>query len=360
MFHSRSMQVIELVLLAAMEPVNQHCLKYLAALLHLPKGRITIHGRIASLLEVGTGFHPELTGRENIFLNGAILGMHKSEIKNKFDEIVAFSEVERFLDTPVKRYSSGMYVRLAFAVAAHLEPEILIVDEVLAVGDAEFQKKCIGKMRDVSGNGRTILFVSHNLPSLTSLCNKGLVLHQGEVNLPMTTIQDAVSHYTKIAQHLAQSDISQRTDRKGEGGIRFTAFSLLDAQNQPIDICVCGQTVTFKLDYICHQFEPKQIAAAIGIYGLDGQLFTVFANEYANGNFVTAPQTGSIYCTVEKFPLTSGKYALNLIVYCNGILHDWVQQAAMLHVDDGDFYGTGKTVASTHRCVLVEQSWQIA
>ncbi|HQV00631.1 MAG TPA: Wzt carbohydrate-binding domain-containing protein, partial [Bacteroidia bacterium] len=244
-------------------------------------------------------------------------------------------------------------------VAAHLEPEILIVDEVLAVGDAEFQKKCIGKMKDVSGSGRTILFVSHNLPSLSSLCNKGMVLHKGTVNLPLSPIQDAISHYTKITQHLAQSVISQRTDRQGEGGIRFTAFNLLNAQMQPIDIAVCGQTVIFKLDYCCNKFEAKQIAAAIGIYGLDGQLFTVFANEYAQGNFATAPNSGSMYCTIEKFPLTSGKYALNLIVYCNGIMHDWVQQAAMIEVDDGDFYGTGKTVASTHRSILVAQKWKM-
>ena len=150
-------------------------LKILSRIVTPTKGRITIEGRVASLLEVGTGFHPELSGRENIFLNGSILGMSKSEIQSKFDEIVAFAEVEKFLDTPVKRYSSGMYVRLAFAVAAHLEPEILIVDEVLAVGDAEFQKKCLGKMKDVSGEGRTVLFVSHNMGAIKALCNKGIL-----------------------------------------------------------------------------------------------------------------------------------------------------------------------------------------
>lgn len=156
-------------------------LKILSKVTQPTTGNIKVKGRIASLLEVGTGFHPELTGRENIFLNGAILGMTKSEIKRKFDEIVDFSGVERYVDTPVKRYSSGMYVRLAFAVAAHLEPEILIVDEVLAVGDAEFQKKCLGKMKDVSGEGRTVLFVSHNLPSLKAICNRGVLLKNGRV-----------------------------------------------------------------------------------------------------------------------------------------------------------------------------------
>lgn len=158
-------------------------LKILSRITEPSEGRITIRGRVASLLEVGTGFHPELTGRENVFLNGAILGMPRSEIRKKFDEIVAFAEVEKFLDTPVKRYSSGMYVRLAFAVAAHLEPEILIVDEVLAVGDAEFQKKCLGKMKDVSEGGRTVLFVSHNMTAIRSLCTKGIFLKNGQISL---------------------------------------------------------------------------------------------------------------------------------------------------------------------------------
>jgi lipopolysaccharide transport system ATP-binding protein len=169
-------------------------LKILSKVTSPTKGNIKVKGRIASLLEVGTGFHPELTGRENIFLNGAILGMTKSEIRSKFDEIVAFSGVEKYIDTPVKRYSSGMYVRLAFAVAAHLEPEILIVDEVLAVGDAEFQKKCLGKMKEVSGEGRTVLFVSHNMASVKSLCTRGIVLENGALAYDGTT-DDAVSFY---------------------------------------------------------------------------------------------------------------------------------------------------------------------
>lgn len=158
-------------------------LKVLSRITEPTSGRVNINGRVASLLEVGTGFHPELTGRENIFLNGAILGMSKADIKKNFDEIVAFSEVEKFLDTPVKRYSSGMYVRLAFAVAAHLEPEILIVDEVLAVGDAQFQKKCLGKMQNVSSEGRTVLFVSHNMGAVKSLCSRAIMLNQGQVTM---------------------------------------------------------------------------------------------------------------------------------------------------------------------------------
>ena len=180
-------------------------LKILSKVTAPTKGQIKIKGRIASLLEVGTGFHPELTGRENIFLNGAILGMTKVEIRSKFDEIVAFSGVEKYIDTPVKRYSSGMYVRLAFAVAAHLEPEILIVDEVLAVGDAEFQKKCLGKMKDVSSQGRTVLFVSHNMAAVKSLCNRGILMERGKV-IFAGSADETVEHYMKInAQNLKPS-----------------------------------------------------------------------------------------------------------------------------------------------------------
>ncbi len=176
-------------------------LKILSRIVEPTEGRISIKGRVASLLEVGTGFHPELTGRENIYLNGAILGMGKAEIKRKFDEIVAFAEVEKFLDTPVKRYSSGMYVRLAFAVAAHLEPEILIVDEVLAVGDAQFQKKCLGKMEDVGKEGRTVIFVSHNMGTISSLCNKGILLSKG-ICVGNDRIEKIISQYSSSSSQM--------------------------------------------------------------------------------------------------------------------------------------------------------------
>ena len=187
-------------------------LKVLSRITEPTTGKVFIKGRVASLLEVGTGFHHELTGRENIFLNGAIMGMNRSEIKRKFDEIVDFSGVEKFLDTPVKRYSSGMYVRLAFSVAAHLEPEILVVDEVLAVGDAEFQKKCLGKMQDVSSSeGRTVLFVSHNLMALSALCNKGIYLKNGQVRI-QGEIEEALSQYTREGTELLT------TEWKGNAG----------------------------------------------------------------------------------------------------------------------------------------------
>ena len=183
-------------------------LKIISRITEPTKGRIRINGRVASLLEVGTGFHPELTGRENIFLNGAILGMGKAEIKRKFDEIVAFAEIEKFLDMPVKRYSSGMYVRLAFAVAAHLEPEILLVDEVLAVGDAQFQKKCLGKMSEVAEEGRTVLFVSHNMGAVSRLCNRALMLNGGELEKDGLSV-DVISTYLQVSSNKDQHFLQQ-------------------------------------------------------------------------------------------------------------------------------------------------------
>jgi len=203
-------------------------LKILSRITEPTAGRITIKGRVASLLEVGTGFHQELTGRENVYLNGAILGMSRAEIKAKFDEIVAFAAVEQFLDTPVKRYSSGMYVRLAFAVAAHLEPEILIVDEVLAVGDVEFQKKCLGKMQDVATSGRTVLFVSHNMQAISVLCNRGVFLRSGSLEF-VGSAKDAIDRYIEsYAKVDGQQDNPDR--RYGSGEYRYTVA----APEQPV------------------------------------------------------------------------------------------------------------------------------
>lgn len=206
-------------------------LKVLSRIVSPTRGRITLEGRLASLLEVGTGFHPELSGRENIYLNGSILGMSKAEITVKFDEIVAFAEVEKFLDTPVKRYSSGMYVRLAFAVAAHLEPEILIVDEVLAVGDAAFQKKCIGRMREVAGEGRTVLFVSHNMEAVQKLCNTGILLHKGKL-ITDGPIDSVIRQYLD-QQAVDQSDYHIDTPAEPNAPGTLTRVQIETPDNQP-------------------------------------------------------------------------------------------------------------------------------
>jgi lipopolysaccharide transport system ATP-binding protein len=227
-------------------------LKILSRIMAPTAGRVKIKGRIASLLEVGTGFHPELTGRENIYLNGTILGMTKQDIKRKFDEIVAFSEIEQFIDTPVKRYSSGMNVRLAFAVAAHLEPEILVVDEVLAVGDIAFQKKCLGKMHDVSENeGRTVLFVSHNMQVVRALCQRGILLNQGRVvvNAP---IMETIASYNEQLRKLefnAETEVRNKQVRRGSGAVRFTTIKMQTQEGKDSQQFMMGDTIRFVLSF---------------------------------------------------------------------------------------------------------------
>jgi lipopolysaccharide transport system ATP-binding protein len=224
-------------------------LKILSRIVSPTKGKITIDGKVGSLLEVGTGFHPELTGRENVFLNGSLLGMGKSEIIKKFDEIVAFAEVEKFLDTPVKRYSSGMYVRLAFAVAAHLEPEILIVDEVLAVGDSTFQKKCLGKMEDVSAQGRTILFVSHYMETVLRLCNKGILLEQGKVKATGSA-SDVVKVYMKSdSGNSAKRDYTQHPSPPGNTFTRLRKVYVHDLNNNIKDTFDVTTEIFVSMEY---------------------------------------------------------------------------------------------------------------
>ncbi len=223
-------------------------LKILSRITEPTEGRVTLRGRVASLLEVGTGFHPELTGRENIFLNGAILGMTRAEIRRKFDEIVAFAEVDKFLDTPVKRYSSGMYVRLAFAVAAHLEPEILVVDEVLAVGDSQFQKKCLGKMQDVARGGRTVLFVSHNMNAVEDLCSAALSLEAGRLRERNEDVRSVIMRYLGSGMDgTASSEWSNTQNRYNHPVMRPEYFAIVDAHGEPLKTPVRGDQQIYAL-----------------------------------------------------------------------------------------------------------------
>ena len=277
-------------------------LKILSRITEPTSGRVSIKGRVASLLEVGTGFHPELTGRENIFLNGAILGMSKADIKRKFDEIVAFAEVEKFLDTPVKRYSSGMYVRLAFAVAAHLEPEILIVDEVLAVGDAQFQKKCIGKMEDVGKEGRTILFVSHNMAMISNLCHKGLVLDAGDLTF-QGKISEAVLKY-----YQASNEKGGVTSR----GFESETAKLLGAQliglEDELDISIHDELVV-RMKYRIKQAVKGRCVPNFHFFASDGGYAFV-----SNAEGVMAMPSGEYYaeCKIPGNLLNEGAYFVGL------------------------------------------------
>ncbi len=241
-------------------------LKLLSRVTEPTEGTATIRGRVGSLLEVGTGFHPELTGRENVYLNGAILGMRRSEIVRKFDEIVAFAEIDRFIDTPVKRYSSGMYLRLAFAVAAHLEPEVLVVDEVLAVGDAAFQKKCIGKMENVAGEGRTILFVSHNLAAVTSLCSRALLLEKGEVKLAASPA-DVVATYLSDVTGAAASASWSLDEAPGSEGVKLLSVQLVDASGAPASSVDIENAVMLRVSYFVEEAREFRIAASFYTQG---------------------------------------------------------------------------------------------
>lgn len=283
-------------------------------------GQIKVRGRIASLLEVGTGFHPELTGRENIFLNGAILGMTKSEIKSKFDEIVAFSGVERYIDTPVKRYSSGMYVRLAFAVAAHLEPEILIVDEVLAVGDAEFQEKCLGKMKAVSGEGRTVLFVSHNILAIKNICKRGLLLKNGCL-ISDNTVDQVIADYVASDNQFGFNELlnpETATYNTGEGHIK--RISLITEKNSGTDV-LFEESIKLKVDFELYQ-NVEDLIVDVRILTKEGNVIA-----YAMPKYDREPVAD----------LSSGRYSQHIAIENN-------LQPDAYFLNIGIHYGKGKTI----------------
>lgn len=317
-------------------------LKILSRITEPTTGEARIYGRVSSLLEVGTGFHPELTGRENIYLNGTILGMRRAEIDRKFDEIVDFAEIEKFIDTPVKRYSSGMYVRLAFSVAAHLEPEILLVDEVLAVGDAAFQKKCLGKMSDVAKEGRTVLFVSHNMAAMQKLCTRAILLNHGQVVTGGKT-NNVISKYLMESTNLAQISLSERRDRQGSGDIRFTSVVLQNEKGENLSSFHSGQNVKFVFRYKNNlSRDLKNLHLAIGIDNQIGGRIVLLSSEVTNEVFSTVPiDVNSIEIYIERLPLTSGRYGFTIYATINGVVADWIQNAGFFDVEAGDYYGTG-------------------
>lgn len=335
-------------------------LKILSRVTSPTAGNIKVKGRVASLLEVGTGFHPELTGRENIYLNGAILGMRKKEITRKLDEIIDFSGVERYLDTPVKRYSSGMYVRLAFAVAAHLESEILIVDEVLAVGDAEFQKKCLGKMGEVSrGEGRTVLFVSHNMAAIENLCNRGMLLTNGFVHSVSDT-KTIISNYLSLNSSLRQiNDLSANKERKGNGILKFTRIVIIDDKtSEEVSEIKCGANIRFRIYLEKTESILLDFSIAIGINDQYEQRISFLSNEMLNQK-IELLNDGSnfIDVVVNKIPFTPGRYNLTLFCSIKGEISDWIQNAFYFDICSGDFYNTGRELPLGQGTFLIDYSF---
>lgn len=287
-------------------------LKVISRITQPTKGCVTINGRVSSLLEVGTGFHPELTGRENIYLNGAILGMQRAEIRKKFDEIVAFAGVERFLDTPVKRYSSGMYVRLAFSVAAHLEPEILIVDEVLAVGDVEFQKKCLGRMQNVAGEGRTVLFVSHNLQAVERLCTRAIVLNKGELAYNGSVTEARRLYLAGARSWVAEKSLDEYR-RQGSGEVRFTDIEFMDASGRKVAQLPAGEEFTIRLF-----FEAKEAVRrpqfGFALLSADGVRLFNSGSSDANFDIDEIRGVGAFDVCVTGLTLATGHFHCNISV----------------------------------------------
>ncbi|MBM4045674.1 MAG: ABC transporter ATP-binding protein, partial [Planctomycetes bacterium] len=307
-----------------------------------------------SLLEVGTGFHPELTGRENIYLNGAILGMRKGEIERKFEEIVAFAEVEKFMDTPVKRYSSGMFVRLAFAVAAHLEPEVLLVDEVLAVGDAQFQQKCLGKMDEVSRAGRTVLLVSHNMAAIESLCKRAILLDSGYLRMFSSAAEVVSAHLFRPAD--TRDLLSTANERTGSGKARVCSISYRDRARRTINTVRCGDYLRIEIEYAL--FAPL-IAPVfrMTLYSNRGVPVANFDSE-ASGVVRAASSTRSrVICEVDSLNLSPGRYHLNVGIGDAVGLVDHVVQQAPLTIEVSDFLGSGKLPAPQAGLVVFRPRW---
>ena len=336
-------------------------LKILSRITEPTKGQAMLHGRVGSLLEVGTGFHPELTGRENIYLNGAILGMTRAEIDRKFDEIVAFSGVERFIDTPVKRYSSGMYVRLAFSVAAHLEPEILLVDEVLAVGDASFRNKSLGKMGKVAREGRTVLFVSHNLAAVSRLCAQALLLDHGSV-VTIDEASSAIQQYVgRFSSDSLISDLTGMKRRDGSGPIRFTSFHCETAGGKVVDHLVAGKKTRLILGYEAAQgVEPRNVAVSVIVYTAGGVRLTNLLNEQQCGSpFELVPTCGQFVCELPRLQFRAGRYTVDLWCRVDHQVSDWIQDAAVFDVTDGDFYRSGRISTYHTGCLFIDHSWEL-
>jgi len=334
-------------------------LKILSRITEPTAGHAEIHGRVGSLLEVGTGFHGELTGRENIYLNGAILGMRKTEIARKLPEIVEFAGVEQFLETPVKHYSSGMYLRLGFAVAAHLEPDILMVDEVLAVGDIGFQKRCLGKLGEVAQDGRTVLLVSHNMAAIQSLCTSCLLLNGGEL-IAAGPPREIVDRYLQEVSVAAPISLEERIDRQGSGAIRFTNVLLRNAKDQSIDLAVSGQDISIAVAYRSAATRPVPgLDVHITFHTMAGQFMFTCSSEGTGHELDVQPGGGQLVCHIPALPLAPGQYSFNLYATSCGVVADWVREAGHVTVAAGDYFGTGRL--NTHEGgFLVKHGWTAA
>jgi lipopolysaccharide transport system ATP-binding protein len=334
--------------------------KILSRITHPTVGEARLRGRVGALLEVGTGFHPELTGRDNVYLNGAILNMSRAEIARKFEEIVEFADIGPFIDTPVKRYSSGMQLRLAFSVAAHLEPEILIVDEVLAVGDLAFQQKCIRRMETASREGRTVLFISHNLGSVRALCDRAILLAGGRITDEGETgkVIDTYLSGIETEMHLSLRE----RERRGEltGGLRFTDL-WFERDGRAVDSLVTGEDHDIVLSYETADGKPlpgANFGITIATQG-DGVPMLNLYSEFTGALFAEVPGSGEVRCHLPRLPLPAGQYFLNVSANHQGEQLDVVIGATDVTVAGGDFHGSGREPPPEMRTVMVDHSWSL-
>ena len=336
-------------------------LKILSRITEPTSGYADIYGRVGSLLEVGTGFHTELTGRENIYLSGAILGMRKAEIDQKLEQIIDFSGVRQYIETPIKRYSSGMAVRLAFSVAAHLEPEVLLVDEVLAVGDAAFQKKCIGKMGEVAEGGRTVVFVSHNMAAVTSLCSRGIWLENGQVSAD-GQVNEVVEAYMTAVGELegTQTDLRSRSDRGGDGRVRFTAFRIQDQKGTPKTAVVSGEEVDLMLSYEAQETITGTVSVHFWICDAFGKCLLTLSSVYTGEDFSNLPPRGEIILHIPRFPLREGRYFVDLGLDVDYVKADRVSKAIQLDVASGAFYPVQQPADASYGNLLCDHSWRLS
>jgi lipopolysaccharide transport system ATP-binding protein len=335
-------------------------LKILSRITEPTSGYADINGRVGSLLEVGTGFHSELTGSENIYLSGAILGMRKSEIDKKFEQIVEFSGVRKYIETPIKRYSSGMAVRLAFSVAAHLEPEILLIDEVLAVGDAAFQKKCLGKMGEVAEGGRTVVFVSHNMAAITSLCTRGVWLDAGQVK-HYGPVQEVVQSYLVEAGELDETkrQLASRSDQGGDGRFRFVDFKIQGTDGTTLPAVISGDPVDLVLSYEADDDIWGTTAVHFWVCDAFGKCILTFSSQYTGDDFEYLPKSGEIVLHIPRFPLREGRFFVDLGVNIDGVKALRLQKAIQLDVTLGAFYSVKQPPDSSYGDFLCDHSWRV-
>jgi len=316
-------------------------LKILSRITAPTEGTVELRGRVGSLLEVGTGFHPEMTGRENVFLNGSILGMKRTDIDQKLEDIVKFAEIDKFIDTPVKRYSSGMYVRLAFAVAAHLEPEILMIDEVLAVGDAGFQKKCLGKMGDVAKEGRTVLFVSHNMAAIESLCSNSMIISQGKCS-DIGPTRQIIQEY--LAQVNTEQDlpVMERKDRDGRGMIKLKEIAILNNDKNISNQYTIGSDIFIRLKLKNSYSNIVTIRLALSVHTIVNSFaeqVLISCDSGLKGETFTVPATSEsvIVCRIISPPLNYGDYYINVAIFYGNEPEDWIRSAGKFSIVSGVF-----------------------